>query len=146
LYFAARLERRERSRRIPPASARQHDEDHQDRDRIELCVDTDRDYLTAFRFVIDESGRTSEQCWWLSRWNPDWFVAVDSDDSAWRVEAAIPLNELSNPTARPGMLWSVRFRRVLPGYLEQSLPALNGMRSAGGAGLIRFVRPKLSAR
>ncbi len=146
LYFAARLERKEHGRRIPPATARQHDEDHQDRDRIEFCVDTDRDYLTAFRFVIDESGRTSEQCWWLSRWNPAWFVAVDSDDSAWRVEAAIPLNELSNPTVRPGMLWSVRFRRVLPGYLEQQLPALNGMRSSGGAGLVRFVRPKLPAR
>lgn len=146
LYFAARLERHQPGRRVSPATARQHDEDHQDRDRIELCVDTDRDYLTAFRFVIDESGRTSEQCWWLNRWNPDWFVAVDSDDSAWRVEAAIPLNELSSPTVRPGMLWSVRLRRVLPGYLEQQLPLLNGSRSVSGAGLIRFIRPKVNAR
>lgn len=146
LYLAARVPRGRTERPVELAAARQHDEDHEDRDRVEVCIDTDRDYLTAFQLVIDESGRTSDSCWWLDRWNPQWYVAVDRDDTAWRLEAAIPLNELSSPAAAPGTLWSIRFQRILPGVIEQRLPGLSANRGLQGASLVRFIRPKPTTR
>jgi photosystem II stability/assembly factor-like uncharacterized protein len=146
LYLAARVPRGQTSHPVELAAARQHDEDHNGRDRVEICIDTDRDYLTAFQLVIDESGRTSDACWWLDRWNPQWYVAVDHDEAAWRLEAAIPLNELSSPVAAPGTLWSIRFQRILPGLIEQRLPGLSAASSLQGASLVRFIRPKATNR
>lgn len=146
LYLAARVPRGRTERPVELAAARQHDEDHEDRDRVEICIDTDRDYLTAFHLVIDESGRTSDSCWWLDRWNPQWYVAVDRDDAVWRLEAAIPLHELSSPMAAPGTLWSIRFQRILPGLIEQRLPGLSAETGLQGASLVRFIRPKATAR
>ena len=146
LYLGARLGRRSGSAVLPVAAERRYDEPHLDRDRLEFSVDTDRDLLTAFRLTVDETGRTDEACWELSRWNPEWYVAVDSDEQAWRVELAIPLAELSSEAVRPGALWSLRLRRLSPGEPEQQLrgqlpegvPAVD----MGGAVLVRFIRPQ----
>jgi hypothetical protein len=150
LYLGARFERRAGGEVLPVAAERRYDEPHMDRDRLELSVDTDRDMLTAFRLTVDETGRTDDACWELSRWNPEWYVAVDSDERAWRVELAIPFSELSAEAVRPGTLWSIRLRRLSPGEPEQQLqgqrqeggPAVD----MGGAVLVRFIRPQALQR
>jgi photosystem II stability/assembly factor-like uncharacterized protein len=144
LYVAARLERpAEKRKSIELATHRSHDATHGDRDRIELEFDTDRDFATSFQLSIDESGQTADRCFLLDKWNPGWFVAVDSDESTWRLEAAIPLAELSAPLAKPGDTWSFRLRRILPGVLQHELVSPGSPVSTDGTGLIRFIRPKV---
>jgi hypothetical protein len=152
LYVAARLERRPGTALLQTAAERHYDEPHGDRDRLELSVDTDRDLLTAFRMTVDETGRTDDACTELTRWNPQWYVAVDSDELAWRVELAIPFAELSSEPVRPGTLWSIRLRRLSPAEPEQLLRPLaaenNDLAEAdlGGAILVRFIRPQPATR
>ncbi|MBL8810983.1 MAG: hypothetical protein JNM43_12465 [Planctomycetaceae bacterium] len=146
LYIAGRLQRADSMKRtLELASGRTHDADHGSLDRIEIAIDTDRDYLTAFDLVIDETGQTTDSAWWLKRWNPRWYVAADGDDGSWRFEAAIPFQELSATPVRPGVLWSVRFRRTIPGVLEQELAPAAATTSLKGASLVRFIRQRVKS-
>lgn len=146
LYVAGRFQRADSMKRVlEPASGRTHDADHGSLDRIEIAIDTDRDYLTAFELAIDETGQTTDSAWWLKRWNPQWYVAADGDDTSWRFEAAIPFQELSPTPVRPGVLWSIRFRRTIPGVLEQELAPAAATTSLKGASLVRFIRPKVKS-
>lgn len=143
-YLAARLERPDQKlRSVELATHRSHDEAHGDRDRVELEIDTDRDFGTSFQLAVDESGLTSDRCWMLSKWNPEWFVAVDSDETTWRLEAAIPLAELSAPVASPGNIWSIKLRRIFPGVFQHELVSAGSHVSTNGTGLIRFIRPRV---
>ena len=143
LYVAARLQRTpEKSRPIELAMHRNYDARHENRDRLELEIDTDRDFGTAFQLTVDESGETSDRCWMLDKWNPKWFVALDADADAWRIEAAIPLKELSATGARPGDLWNIRLRRIIPGVLQHELQTGTNAVSSDGAGMLRFIRPR----
>lgn len=145
LYIAARLEKSPtQDNAVELAAARSHDAQHGDKDRFEIELDTDRDYVTSFQLTIDESGQTSDRCWMLTRWNPRWYVAVDSDETAWRIEAAIPFTELASRSAKPGDLWSVRLRRILPGVLEHSEMSTELVASSGRTGIVRFIRPKVT--
>jgi hypothetical protein len=152
LYLAARLERAEGRELLQTAAERRYDESHGDRDRVELCVDTDRDLLTAFRFTVDETGRTDDACWKLQKWNPRWYVATDADERTWRLECAVPLAELSSEAVRPGTLWSIRLRRLCPGQADQQVPALEAEsadaagKSVDGALLVRLIRPQAGRR
>jgi hypothetical protein len=140
-YLAARLELPEDGGRlIQLASNRQHDDPHGELDRLELELDTDRDLTTSWQLTIDESGRVSERCWLFENWNPEWFVSVDRDDQSWRIEAAIPLRELSATSAKPGDLWSLQLRRVRPGAFRRELPS--GAGSSEGTAMLRFIRPR----
>lgn len=143
LYLAARLQRApERSKPIELAMHRSYDTKHEDRDRLELEIDTDRDFGTAFHLTVDESGKTSDRCWMLDKWNPKWFVALDADDATWRLEAAIPLKELSATGAKPGDLWNIRLRRIIPGVLQHELQTGTNSVSTDGTGMVRFIRPR----
>ncbi len=145
LYIAARLEKTpSQNNPVELAAARSHDAKHGDRDRFEIELDTDRDYVTSFQLTVDESGQTSDRCWMLTRWNPQWYVAVDSDETAWRIEAAIPFSELASRPTKPGDLWTVRMRRILPGVLEHSSMSADSVASAGKTGIVRFIRPKVT--
>ena len=144
LYIAGRFQHDpQHNGRIQLATDRNHDAKHGSRDRFEIEIDTDRDFVTSFQLTVDESGRTSDRCWMLDRWNPKWFVAVDSDDSTWRVEAAIPFSELAARPAKPGDLWSVKLRRILPGVLQHELVTPAASVSTNGTAFIRFIRPKV---
>ena len=146
LYLAARFERApEKSNPIELVLNRTYDSEHEDRDRLELEIDTDRDFGTTFQLTVDESGKTSDRCWMLDKWNPKWFVALDTDATTWRVEAAIPLSELSATGAKPGDLWNIRLRRVIPGVLQHELQTGTNSVSTDGAGMVRFIRPQKSA-
>ncbi len=146
LYLAAVFERApEKSEPIELVLNRTYDSEHESRDRLELEIDTDRDFGTTFQLTVDESGKTSDRCWMLDQWNPKWFVALDTDDTTWRVEAAIPLSELSANRARPGDLWNIRLRRVIPGILQHELQTGTNPVSTDGAGMVRFIRPRNKA-
>lgn len=146
-YLAAVLERApEKSDPIELVMNRTYDSEHEDRDRLELEIDTDRDFGTTFQLSVDESGKTSDRCWMLDKWNPKWFVALDADDTTWRVEAAIPLSELSANGAKPGDLWNIRLRRVIPGVLQHELQTGTNPVSTDGAGMVRFIRPRNKAK
>jgi hypothetical protein len=143
LYFSARFSRTAlRRSSVEQVANRSHDAKHVNRDRLELEIDTDRDFVTAFHLTVDEAGLTSDRCLMLNRWNPKWFVATDSDDDVWRVEAAIPFSELATKPAKPGDLWSVKLRRVIPGVLQQELVGSSATVSTQGTALVRFIRPK----
>ncbi len=143
LYLAARLQRApDKSRPIELAMHRSYDAKHENRDRLELEIDTDRDFGTAFQLTIDEAGETSDRCWMLDKWNPKWFVALDADAATWRIEAAIPLQELSSTGARPGDLWNIRLRRIIPGVLQHELQTGTNAVSTDGTGMLRFIRPR----
>ena len=143
LYVAARLQRApEKSRPIELAMHRSYDAKHENRDRLELEIDTDRDFGTAFHLTVDESGETSDRCWMLDEWNPKWFVALDADAATWRIEAAIPLKELSATGAKPGDLWNIRLRRIIPGVLQHELQTGTNAVSSDGTGMLRFIRPR----
>ena len=145
LYISARLERTPaHDNDVELAAARSHDAKHGDKDRFEIELDTDRDYVTSFQLTVDESGQTSDRCWMLTRWNPQWYVAVDSDETAWRIEAAIPFSELISRPAKAGDIWTVRMRRILPGVLEHSSMSADGVATAGKTGIVRFIRPKVT--
>jgi hypothetical protein len=131
------------SRKVTLATHRSHDADHDLRDRFELEIDTDRDYSTAFHFCIDESGLTSDRCWMLNRWDPQWYVEVKRDARSWRFEAAIPLRELAIQQPRLGTVWAIRLRRIQPGAHSQELTSASKT-STNGTGLIRFIRPRAS--
>ena len=143
LYVAARLQRApEKSRPVELAMHRSYDAKHENRDRLELEIDTDRDFGTAFQLTVDESGETSDRCWMLDKWDPKWFVALDSDAGTWRIEAAIPLKELSATGAKPGDLWNIRLRRIIPGVLQHELQTGTNAVSSDGTGMVRFIRPR----
>ena len=145
LFISARLEKAPSQNKVVElAAARSYDAKHGDKDRFEIELDTDRDYVTSFQLTVDESGQTSDRCWMLTRWNPQWYVAVDSDETAWRIEAAIPFSELISRPAKAGDIWTVRMRRVLPGVLEHSSMSADSVPNAGKTGIVRFIRPKVT--
>jgi len=115
LYFAASLPRAKGVRTDGPIQrARHHDEQLDDFDRVMLSLDIDRDRVTYFNFTIDQRGCTSDACWQDPRWNPSWLVAVDGDAAEWRIEAAIPLNELTPWAFAKETAWAVGITRIIP--------------------------------
>lgn len=115
LYIAARIPKVDGLPTDAPEHAgRAHDEDLRPFDRVSLFFDIDRDYGTSYRFDVDQRGHTRESCWEDQTWNPKWHVASAADDTEWRFEAAIPLEELVPETPRPGTAWGVGLVRTMP--------------------------------
>ena len=79
----------------PENKGRTHDADLSRHDRVSICLDVDRDYTTWYEFQVDQRGLSTESCWDDRRWNPTWYVATGTEDSHWRIEAAIPWTELT---------------------------------------------------
>ncbi len=143
LYFAASLPRANGVRTDGPVKReRRYDEDLADFDRVNLSLDIDRDYVTSFNFAVDQRGCTAESCWHDSSWNPRWLVAVDADKTGWRVEAAIPLDELTPVSPQRGTAWALGITRVIPavGIESWTLPASAAPRPET-FGLLRFDAP-----
>lgn len=84
-------------------------------DRIDVMIDIDRDYTSAYRFTVDHRGWTNDSCFGDPGWDPQWFVAATIDEETWNVEAAIPLSELVKEPPRPGQAWAVGAQRIVPG-------------------------------
>lgn len=122
-----------------PAGARPRDPDSTGRDRVELFLDIDRDYASAYHLTIDSRGWVSERCLGDARWNPTWFVAAREDAESWTVEAAIPWKELVAAPPAESDAWAFGAQRVVPGVGFQSWtrPAAIVGRPDGW-GLLRF--------
>ncbi|QDT66944.1 YCF48-related protein [Calycomorphotria hydatis] len=97
-------------------ASREHDESLVDQDRIELTLDLDRDHETCYRLVVDHRGHTAEDCWGDIRWNPKWYVAAEGDAGRWRVEVAIPFDQLGPTSPQSGAQWAMTLRRIIPAY------------------------------
>ncbi len=123
LYVALRVTRAPGAKYQPTPGPRPRDPDLSNNDRVDLLLDLDRDHATYYRLSIDHRGWTGEACWGDRTWNPNWFVAASSDDSAWIAEAAIPLDQLTGqyPTSR--QVWAIGIQRTIPGVGFQSFSA-----------------------
>lgn len=107
-------------RDLPQTRGRKHDADLTRHDRFSIRLDIDRDYFTWYEFQVDQRGWTSESCWEDRRWNPNWYVAAEADETDWRIEAAIPWNDLTPNPPRPGTIYGISMLRTIPGVGLQS--------------------------
>jgi hypothetical protein len=126
---------------IPEAVKRtEHDADVSGHDRIEICLDIDRDYTSFYRLAVDHRGLAAADCWGDRTWNPRWFVARSADETGWQVEAAIPLAEIADATDLTNEIWAFNVVRIVPdhGVQAMSLPAAEEARPEGFT-LIRFL-------
>ena len=110
-------------------------------DRIELIIDVDRDYSTFYRLAIDQRGLVADECWGDKTWDPTWYVATTSDQSGWRVEAAIPLATLTDASNLTNETWAFNVMRIVPGesVLGWTRPAATAIRPDGFSHL-KFAR------
>lgn len=115
LYIAATCDFPDPSHRVEAVPRTSPDADSSDHDRLMLAFDVDRDYQTHFEFTIDCRGLVGDRCAGDPDWNPRWFVATDRDDKQWRVEAAVPLAELTDDAALTNQAWAFHAIRIVPG-------------------------------
>lgn len=108
----------------PLASAKQptHDADLRVLDHIELTLDIDRDYVTAYQFAVAENGLTSDRCMNLVGFNPKWYRCVANSNTHWCAEIAIPLDSLTSEIPPSGDAWAISVRRVQPGSKPNNWP------------------------
>lgn len=102
-------------KRVEPLAKRTRDSDLTGHDRVDIALDLDRDYQTAYRFQIDHRGALAEDCWGDRTWNPKYHVAFASGETEWTAEIAIPLVELTGERPSHGKAWAVNVQRVTPG-------------------------------
>lgn len=140
LYLAASVPIHAELPTDPPERAgRQHDADLDRFDRISIQIDVDRDYGSYYRFDIDQRGQTRESCWENWGYNPTWYCATTREVDAWRLECAIPLEELLPPERLIGTSWGVGITRILPGLGAQSWTAAGATTPQPALfGLMRF--------
>ncbi len=157
LYLAARCERI-----IPPGHPTSHertsrDADMRNTDRLELWLDIDRDYATAWHLTIDENGQAADSILSDKSWNPRWFIANLSSASAetpdvsgtapaaggpisscgsWTIEAAIPMSALT--TLNRDAAWSIGIQRIIPGAVRQQWPADFNANALETGGMLLF--------
>jgi photosystem II stability/assembly factor-like uncharacterized protein len=122
LYLAARCSKHLGASYTSTTERRTRDSRLDANDRIEFFVDVDRDYTSAFRFVIDYRGWTNDACDEVSSWNPIWHVAASNNESEWTIEAAIPLPEVDVAHPQSRAPWAITINRILPGSETQSFP------------------------
>ena len=114
LYLAVRCPKAKGVDYATASEPRPRDGDLSQHDRVTVRLDTDRDYTTAFELTVDDRGWTRDACWGDATWNPTWYVAADSDETAWTVEAAIPISELVPEPPAARQVWAVAIRRTIP--------------------------------
>ena len=112
LYLACRCPRRPGRRQAIMRRTRR-DAASTELDHVQIELDVDRDYGTAFALIVDCRGQVSDRVAGSLRWEPKWHVAVIETAGAWQVEAAIPLRELGVPADAdaPQERWGLRIRR-----------------------------------
>ncbi len=124
LYVALRC-KHPKGHAVAPVKPRTTDADLESFDRVQFLFDVDRDYSTFYNLEVDQRGCVRDSCWHDKNWNPRWFVAVNSTETAWQIEAAIPLGELTADPIGQNTAWAFNAVRVIPGRGVQawSLPA-----------------------
>ncbi len=125
LYLAATVHRAPHESYPKSNALRQRDPRQQELDRIELCLDIDRDYASFYKLTIDHRGWAAESLLGNTQWNPQWFIAQRESAESWTVEAAIPFAELTGSPPVAKTAWAVQVQRVAPhsGFQSWSTPA-----------------------
>jgi photosystem II stability/assembly factor-like uncharacterized protein len=120
LYLAIQCRQATGARYEAARERRQRDPDLRQHDRVDIFLDTDRNYATYYHLAIDHRGWAADAICGDRSWNPQWFVAAQTADGAWSAEAAIPLAEL-RATILPGKtVWALGLQRTVPGVGFQS--------------------------
>lgn len=114
LYLGGSVQRDPGTGYGPATIGRLRDPDLSRQDRIELFLDTDRDYVTFWKLVLDHRGGTGESLLGDRTWNPKWYVAASGDASTWSVEVAIAWEELTSQPPQDAY-WAISARRIIPG-------------------------------
>jgi len=108
------------------------------KDRIEIAIDLDGDYTTAAKFVFDCDGWVADSLWNDASWNPRLFVARAENESEWFLEAAIPIASFAPTAPRPGAVWRLAVRRIVPGVGAECWNVENSERGENAYGLLQF--------
>ncbi len=115
LYLAIQCRKRAGFAYQSTDSPRQRDANLTERDRLEIALDTDRDFTTYFLFSIDSAGRVADSCGGNLGWNPNWYVASRQDEHNWYAEVAVELDEITaQPCERHWCVSISRFIRQRP--------------------------------
>lgn len=118
---------------------RQYDMQLDGTDHVQLVLDTDRDYASACELAVNQAGHTFDRCCRASQWNPQWYVAVHQDTTAWSAELAIKLSDLSTAPTVSGRAWAISAFRYLPDWDVQSWSQLRSYHPRlQGNGLLLF--------
>ena len=120
LYIGMRCTMAPQANYEAQSGPRPRDADLEAQDRIDILIDIDRDYTSYYQLTVDFRGWTSEVCFGDPNWNPEWYVAVVRDESAWHVETAIPMAELVSEPLHGGTVWALGVQRTVPGVGFQS--------------------------
>ncbi|MBU6387200.1 MAG: hypothetical protein KGS49_14765 [Planctomycetes bacterium] len=94
-------------------------------DHVKLRIDIDRDYATWFEFGWDLQGGLVDQCNDILAWNPQWYVVLQTTDSAWNAELAIPIAEIvgDSAIAWDNQPWAISLQRQRPSMSTEFLVA-----------------------
>jgi hypothetical protein len=94
-------------------------------DHVKLRIDIDRDYATWFEFGWDLHGGLVDQCNDILAWNPQWYVVLQTTDSAWNAELAIPIAEIvgDSAIAWDNQPWAISLQRQRPSMSTEFLVA-----------------------
>jgi photosystem II stability/assembly factor-like uncharacterized protein len=116
-----------------PLRPRTRDMDLSAHDRIDLYLDVDRDYTTYYHLAADQRGCVFDDCWGDRTWDPTWYVASAGDEHGYRIEAAVPLTELTDTPPADGTIWAFGAVRIVPGQrvMSWSRPAGTAPRPEG---------------
>ncbi len=122
-----------------PVRPRSRDMDLDAEDRVEFFLDLDRDYATYYHLAVDRRGCTRDACWGDRTWDPTWYVASQCDEHGYRIEAAVPLAELTGTPPADGTVWAFNAVRLVPGRHLQAWSRPAGSESRPeGMGLLFF--------
>lgn len=119
-------------------AARARDVALDEMDRVELMLDVDGDYATAYQFSIARNGWLNDSLWRDSNWNPPIFIANKEEKAQWALEMAIPLATLQEERPKPGDVWRIAIKRVAPGRGVEIWNAENSDRGKDAFGLLKF--------
>jgi photosystem II stability/assembly factor-like uncharacterized protein len=103
-----------------PAAPSARNADLSGQDRVDIFLDLDRSYVTAYRLTVDYHGWKSASCCGDATWNPGWYVAARMAEGSWTIEAAIPLEELTGHYPAAHDVWAIGVQRTVPGVGFQS--------------------------
>ena len=110
-YIAARCNKLARHTYRESNKARSRDAKIQNEDRIEIVLDTDRDYSSFLNFEVDHRGWCRDGSNAGNGWDPEWYVAQNSDEKSWTIEVAIPLEQLTAASIDENSAWVVSLAR-----------------------------------
>ena len=125
LYFGIRCQKAQGITYSSPPAARKRDAELKEHDRVQICLDINRDYTTSYRLTVDSRGCTHDQLWMDATWDPVWYVARAETETHWTCELAIRIDTLCDQKRTTERVWACGVQRILPGkgFQSWSLPA-----------------------